>query len=210
MPIFLRNFHGLRMAVGMVLALGLASCAPATGAKSPAAPPAPAASAAVRHPLQLADLPQELGGLVQGAAKTSETRELGVSVVYVGPGLEATVYLYDAGIKDISEELGDPAVVSEFQDSLNGYSMWVQAGWARDVVVRDSYVLQNAGRPQFLCAELEIDAKSGYKDSYLFLATHQGQFVKVRVIGVADKASKARAIGFARELGRILRPEAGQ
>lgn len=208
MPVFLRYFHGLRLAAGMALALGLASCAPASGVGSPAAPSAPAAPAVVLNPLQLADLPAELGGLTRGRASIDDTPGRGVSATYAGPGLEATVFLYDAGIKNLSEDLQTPAVLDEFRDSLNEVSVWVRAGWARNVLVRDSYVLENAGRPQFLCAELDIDAKSGVRDSYLFLASHQGQFVKVRMTGAADKNSKARAVGFVQALGRILWPEA--
>jgi hypothetical protein len=194
------------------LLLGLAACAPAAGNKAAPVPPAPAASApaAILRPLQIADLPAELGGLARGKTKTYETPGQGVSVAYAGTGMEATVSLYDAGIKNLPEELGAPVVVREFQDSLNEIQVWIQAGWARDVQMRESYVLENSGQPQFLCAELEIAAKSGLRDSYLFLTSHQGQFVKVRMTGAAEKNTKARAVGFAQALGRILWPEAKQ
>ncbi len=204
MPTFMLNLRGMVLAMLAFAVLGLAACAPATGSKVPAEPtPAPGL-----HPLRVDDLPPEIGDMVRGEMRTYDKPELGVSVVYSGPGMTATVYLYDGGLKNLPESLDDPVVVEHFKSTLHDVSSLIALGLVREVQVRDAAMLKYAGQPEYLYAQLALDTVNGPEDSFLFLTSYQGQFIKIRMTGPASDETYPRAMGFALILGRQLWPEA--
>lgn len=140
--------------------------------------------------------PFEIGWLHIGPFTNFEIQQagLGVSVAYSAPGIEATLYVYDSGQRDIPEDLTHPMVQSEFKKA--------------DTELKTA----NAGclpfpEPPFDGQHLSRSYQTGEdlkKITLLALTTHKHNFVKMRVTWDRDAFIDQVASGWIEAVLRFL------
>jgi hypothetical protein len=195
----------LALAVALLCA-GLAACAPAGGDKGAA----PAAGPAGDLDLRGLPLPAKLLGLQRGEMTDHEKDNpgAGVSAPYAGPGIAATVYVYDHGQPGQPDNPESPAMQEEFRQAIAQAHIWVDLGQAKSVDLLEVWAIP---RPrlgiEYLCAQLRIVDQAGDYDSYIFLAPYSGQFLKIRFTTPADPRSDKLAQVFATTVAKLAWPE---
>lgn len=126
--------------------------------------------------------PWALRGLVRGGSTNYELTHpgLGYSVPYSGDDITVTVYIYDGGVPDIPADLNDQVVEDHFRSALGEV---MQSKLYQKVEHGEAYgVGRDDKGVEFLCGEFfVVDNEGVNKDSYLYFATFNGKFVKLRV-----------------------------
>jgi len=134
-------------------------------------------------------LPAKIAGFQRGSVTDNEATSpgLGLTISYAAPGIKATVFVYDRGIREMPEG-ADNAVVhaqarQSFQDIGSAYS---------DVKVLEALAPGAASCAHFLRAKVSfIDARNGEPElmhSFLYFGSRKGNFVKVRLTYAAKLA----------------------
>lgn len=138
------------------------------------------------HPAIAADvyrglaLPAELAGFERGEMTDFEPRAkgFGMSIRYDTPGIKATVYLYDMGIRGLPEGADNQNVQAQAQQSMRDIEQMHS-----DVRILEAFAHGPDSCSNFLRTKVSyIEARSGAAlHSYLYLGSKKGNFVKLRV-----------------------------
>ena len=121
-------------------------------------------------------LPCQLGWLHLAAATDNEPLEpgLGWSVAYDSPGVQGTVYVYDRGERQDTDEVESERVSDEFRSAItDALAVDPGAGIRHQALFKDE-----SGRGRCLLAILDLPGDSM---SAVLLTVRQGRFVKARV-----------------------------
>jgi len=125
-----------------------------------------------------------------------------------GPGFWATVFVFDAGLKNISLSLTDPIVLFAFAHAENEIKAMAADGRISAARIPDEPARLVKPSPcgrEYLRKDIELDVQGGTNASYIALTTVRGKFVKVRLTHLLPHAQfKADAEGFFADLARAL------
>jgi hypothetical protein len=149
------------------------------------------------------DFPSEINGFARGDIIDNEAGHpgLGYTVAYHGPraGAEATVYVYDLGIRDIPDGPSNAVARQAFDQAAR--DVLATEGYVGRVKITmvDRYVAESrAGEAQFLCAEFVFQMADGSAQrSYLYLTGARSKFLKIRATLPASDATMTTAPEFA-------------
>lgn len=178
-----------------LLAVGASSAALAAGEKVVLAP----------SPLEL---PVKLGPLhLAGEPHKYEPAALGVSYQYEGRGLLMTVYVYDAGVKDIPDGGDSVPACEQVEEAKQGVT---QAQYPNTTLTREQRVrlLPNEDFPLAREARYELDLKGQPSISYVWVTAAAKHFIKLRfsfVKSLSDEEIDARR-AILEALGEAIKP----
>jgi hypothetical protein len=158
------------------------------------------------------DFPSEINDFTRGDIIDNELKHpgLGYTIAYHGPqaGEEATVYVYDLGIRNIPDGPLNTAARQAF-DQAAGDVLATEGypGLGRvKVSMVDQYVANSgAGEAQFLCAEFVFQMADGSAQrSYLYLTGARSKFLKIRTTLPTSDATITTAREFADTAASML------
>ncbi|MBK7047191.1 MAG: hypothetical protein IPH48_11940 [bacterium] len=184
----------------MLLAMGHALPESAIGSPSPEGAPAVADEISA---------PDTLAGLNRTDSKRFDDPAYGVSITYAGDHGRATLYIYDAGMDAIPEDVDAPVVREAFDSACEsvkagvGYGLFKRA----DLKSRDELEVTAVWRRlRLLHAEFEIETKasggqpSQVQSSHVFLTSHRGEFLKVRLTCLPGEGATRLVEAIAKDL----------
>ena len=151
-------------------------------------------------------LPESIGSFSLRSVIDNERdrRGLGSSVNYHAPGVKASVYIYDFGIRQLPEGTDSDKVQKHFsQTKADVLTVFPKA----QVLLQEESV--TAGRLPLLHAAFRYtEERVGRRDpliSHLYLGSYRGSFIKVRISYLSDDALGHRLhIKFVEELCQHL------
>jgi len=115
----------------------------------------------------------------------------------------ATVYLYDAGLPNIPEDVTSPVVSEQFGRSHAAVVDAGTRGQYKQVTVRGQRLVR-VGHQSMHHAHYEIVTHDGHKlGSDLYLFTHRGEFLKIRV-SYDERMTKAASVGIEKLLEALV------
>jgi hypothetical protein len=164
--------------------------------------------------------PVSLGSMTFGESNTYDTPELGISVYYGVRGavrVDADIYVYDMGIKNIGEGIDSNLANNHFKQCQGDISLIEKRGDYRDVtkIAEKTVALKIGGKElPMLCAVFEYSivpdpGQSGEPRpvvSHIFLTTYRNNFLKIRFTYSAAGRDKGDEIlkGFLDALGDAM------
>ncbi len=153
--------------------------------------------------------PETLAGLNRTDSKRFDDPAYGVSITYAGDHGRATLYIYDAGMDAIPEDVDAPVVREAFDSACEsvkagvGYGLFKRA----DLKSRDELEVTAVWRRlRLLHAEFEIETKasggqpSQVQSSHVFLTSHRGEFLKVRLTCLPGEGATRLVEAIAKDL----------
>jgi len=149
------------------------------------------------------EFPRELVGLFLIGIENLEAGSPGTGwkIGYHNPGMTGTIYIYDAGVENIPENLDHSIVITEFSNTCNDISI------AKD---RGIYTyVEPIGQPMlwgntnkgisFLWAQFEVTYPDGRRrHTEAILTTWNGKFIKIRHSIPPSKFAPEAAMRFAK------------
>lgn len=129
-------------------------------------------------------VPKSISGLHRGEITNNEVTSpgLGFTVPYHGPMIEATLYIYDLGLKEIPANLLDDSVRQHFDGATRDVLSLPRHGQYNSVALVSRYATGSSEiGPEFLCATFSVMDQDKSFMSFLFLTTHSDRFVKWRI-----------------------------
>ena len=152
--------------------------------------------------------PWMLCGLVRGGLTNYESTQpgLGFSVPYDDKDVSVTIYIYDNGLSDIPTDLND-YVVEDHLGAIFGEIMR-----SPSYLKVDHNATYRISRPSeaedFLCGKFTvIDQEKEISDSYIYLTTFNGKFIKLRISMPSCSDSSEQANFIVSAFSEVLWPE---
>ncbi len=158
----------------------------------------------------LFDFP-DVPGWKRGPPMLFEEEGAGYAVGYQAPPAHATVYVYDAGLTEIPDDLDAAPVQQEFNNATAGIMMMKRSGVYRSVAEGAAETVSLGDAPdaiQALHRRYAIVMRQGEEvDSDVYLTVFRDHFVKVRVTRPASsgETNQAAIDRLLAEVGRVLR-----
>jgi hypothetical protein len=154
-------------------------------------------------------LPRAIGPVSLDERKVLQSEAAGIVLLYSSPRrVWLTVYVYDAGLSSVPEQLASPAVSTAFDHAVREIKSLVESGRAKSIKLDDlppNLVKPEGCGREYLLKQLEIEFSHGRNSSYIFLTTVRGSFVKVRLSHEAENTGAPAVVSsFFAELSRVL------
>ena len=153
-------------------------------------------------------LPRTLGPFSLGSVIDNERDNpgLGSTVLYNAPGVKASVYIYDFGIRKLPDGIESDSVKKHFNDTKASLRT---AFPTAQVIVEDERMTVK-GLRLLHAAYQYTEGKAGSRKSqisHLYLGSHRGNFIKLRVsyssVDQPDRGDKSH-ISFVEDLCKSL------
>ncbi len=154
-------------------------------------------------------LPGAIAGLSRADITNNEMVNpgLGYTIPYNGAEEKATIYIYDFGLNNIPEDPMSDVVRQHFEECIAQIMQMKDRGIYSGIEIGDSYGI---GSPtsglQFLCCEFMVCENDKLLDTFLFVTSYGGKFVKLRYTMPHCKHASTSARGFADAVGSLLWP----
>jgi hypothetical protein len=143
--------------------------------------------------------PPAVGPLTRGKRTDLEPRfpGFGVTWSYFGGGTNAAVYVYDRQRYDIPADPRSDMIQGEFRTALAEVEQMTRSGAYQGPGIKQKFEIGPAGSPVMIGAEIGIERNGEGQDSFLFLSSYRGNFLKVRYTAPAHQGSREEAEKFA-------------
>jgi hypothetical protein len=132
------------------------------------------------HATEPPSLPTSIEGFSRGETTNFEAKSkgLGVGAAYSVPGAQATVYVYNLNIAQLSQDPRSPEVAAQAKQAAQD----IRASW-HSVEVLEDLALGSDACSSFWRMALKLrDPRSEQPAiSYLYVGSKRGSFVKIRV-----------------------------
>lgn len=123
-------------------------------------------------------------GWEKGDTTVYPTPELGYSIAYQSEeGGTVTIYVYNGGLKKISNDITDKIVKSQMEQAKNDIKQYGKLGYYEDVkeVKSDTVTLGgSSGKIKALHSLFTFTIRGQDVDSEIYLFSHQNNFIKIR------------------------------
>jgi hypothetical protein len=142
--------------------------------------------------------PDTLAGLDRTDSKRFDDPAYGVSITYAGDHGRATLYIYDPVMDAIPEDVDAPVVREAFDSACESVKAGVGYGLFKRADLKT--------RLRLLHAEFEIETKasggqpSQVQSSHVFLTSHRGDFLKVRLTCLPGEGATRLVEAIAKDL----------
>jgi hypothetical protein len=190
----------IRLLAVLLAILALAAC-------QTRAPPPPAAAPFAGDEgaivLDGVAFPRMVAGLTRSGQIDYEKQQpgLGTSFAYRSDRAVADVYLYDRKNPSVPDDPQSPLIRRELAIAIEEIDEMVRAGRYASASARRVYMGGSTNdRAEFLAAQLVILQGSDPFDSYVFVGSCRGKFLKIRYSTPADLASAEEAGRFAKAM----------
>lgn len=142
----------------------------------------------------------EIEGWKKGSITTYPNPALGYSInydSYSGEGGRVTVYVYDGGKSDISSDINDIVVRSEFENSRNDILKFANQGVYqnfREIRKQVISVGDKGIKAHYALFYFTVRGQDVASELYLF--SHQGNFIKIRATRpkISEKSSEFNSL----------------
>jgi hypothetical protein len=161
-------------------------------------------AAPAQEPLRIHGLtiPAEVGGFTRGPVRDYEAQQpgLGQSVRFVAPGWTIDVFIYDAQLKTIPDDIDSNVQREQFAQAKGDIVEAGRRGFYANVRERGMFSVGGAGGTRFACATFNY--QRGEKrdidiDSHVCLTGWNNRFMKLRMSGPGGATSREDATRFA-------------
>lgn len=138
-----------------------------------------------RHPATGLIFPDSVEGIIRGNVKDFEGTNpgLGVSVPYDRPGITATVYIYNLGLRSIPNDLSSPILKNHFAQVMQDIYEVEKRGYYKFVKKTAegiTFLRADKTGPQALSASFSYVQNGVERLSKVYLLGHKQHFVKIR------------------------------
>ncbi len=152
----------------------------------------------------------DVKGLTRGKIQTFPKAELGYSVGYNAPGFNATVYVYNLGLKKIPDGPKSDEAKAQMKQATADLETVRQAGVYKSVkeLGMEETIPLGKGKdaPTTLRRRFELELNSGVKLSEIYVTGYKDHFVKIRIShDPDDKAAPEKIATLLEELGKSLK-----
>jgi hypothetical protein len=151
----------------------------------------------------------EIKGLTRGKTETFPKAELGYSVPYDAPDFAATVYVYNLGLKKITDGAKSDEAKGEMKRAVSDLHRAKKAGFyksVKEVGKEETVPFDKAkGSKEALRLRFEVERKDGVKLSEVYVTGYKDHFVKIRITHEPDdKAAAERITALLEGLGKAI------
>lgn len=156
----------------------------------------PANDQSFRHDESGLSLDTRLGGLKNLKRHYYQDKRLGVSYLYRRGNHVCSLYVYNAGIKNIANGTGS-LVQRQFDNARNEIRDMVRRGYYKNVVEvknRERKVKTGNGSIQYLWSVFEFEAFGKDRESNLMMTARKRHFIKVRCTYLRSELKEGRGI----------------
>jgi hypothetical protein len=164
-----------------------------------------------RHPATGLILPDSVAGIVKGKVTDYEEKMpgLGISVAYDGPGITATVFIYDFGLESVPDNPPSATFKDHFALVKQDIYEAEKFGYYKSVkTIAEGITFLKADKtgPQALSASLSYVQNGTERLSKVYLLGHKNHFVKIRFTydKSAQEHSEEALKQFLNEIGATL------
>jgi hypothetical protein len=172
-----------------------------------------AAHAQPRSPTMIlgVPVPDRVAGLPHQQPTDSETKSpgQGYGIQFLKPGWKVDVYIYDLGMKSISDDPKSESVQKGFAEAKREIAELERRGVYTGVAAKGEFTIDDsAGRPRFLCAAYSYvhTRRDVTLDSFLCLGGVNKQFLGIRMDRPTSGNSEAELRRFVKGWTDVLWP----
>ena len=168
-------------------------------------------AAQYRHPATGLEFPDTIAGMMKGNVTDFEKKHpgLGVSIGYNGPGITVTIYLYNLGLKSISNDVAAPIQQKHFNEAVQEVYWAGKKGYYRslkELGKGTTFLGSNHVGPKALFASFNYIQNGIERLSKLYLTGYENHFLKIRftynkVVRTQAEETQTRFLG---EIGKML------
>lgn len=155
-------------------------------------------------------LDTRMGGLKMIKKTSYRDERLGVSYLYKDQNSNiCSLYIYNAGYKDIKNGVKSNPVVQQFNNARAEVKGMVDQGRYKllsEVNIRKKRIKARSGTMRYLWAIFEFEAYGQSRQSHLLITARNRHFVKVRCTYLLNNANRGRKIfdKFSKDLSTAL------